>query len=122
MVRQRKSSNNFENNNQSVSLNDESHTLVSHNHRSSKHCERRHNPRNSNAKYRYGGYTETRWYKKSIYLLPLSLLVGIVLYFLYLGYMETRVNTPLAVPKVSFFFWCIIKNYEFSLVNSFLGI
>ena len=32
----------------------------------------------------------------------LSIIVGIVMYFLYYGYLETRINTILPYPKVSF--------------------
>ena len=33
--------------------------------------------------------------------IALSTTVGIVAYFLYYGFLETRINTPLSVPKVS---------------------
>ena len=53
----------------------------------------------------------SRWCPTVLYMACAALVVMAVIYFLYIGYMETRINTPISAPKVCLYRLCIIYLY-----------
>ncbi|KAK4308772.1 hypothetical protein Pmani_019554 [Petrolisthes manimaculis] len=62
-------------------------------------CMSERSPRPSSDRRR-SGHHGARWCPALLYMTCAGMVVLAVAYFLYVGYMETRINTPIATPKV----------------------